>query len=38
LPDLDPARVELLRDLVGEWLAVEAQRRQRELDGEREEE
>jgi DNA-binding MarR family transcriptional regulator len=29
--DLDPERIELLRDLVGEWLAVEARKRERQL-------
>ncbi len=32
--DLDPARTELLRDLIGDWLAVEAQQRQQQLDAE----
>ena len=29
--DLDPKRIELLRDLVNEWLAVEARKRERQL-------
>ncbi len=35
--DLEPARVELLRELVGDWLAVEAQKREHQLDAPRKE-
>jgi DNA-binding MarR family transcriptional regulator len=29
--DLDPARIELLRELIGDWLAVEAGKREQQL-------
>ncbi len=35
--DLDPARVELLRELVGEWLAIEERKRERDAGTPRQE-